>query len=63
VVGASRPGFPAPEAKTAIAGLHELTPGFTVQDWANISWSDDPDFQRSHARIVKGLRKAGLSER
>jgi TolB-like protein len=50
------------EAKTAIAGLRALMPGFTIQDWANISWSDDPEFQRGYARIVEGLRKAGLPE-
>ena len=50
------------EAKTAIAGLHKLMPGFTVQDWASITWSDDPQFQREDARIVEGLRKAGLPE-
>jgi hypothetical protein len=33
-----------------------------VQDWANIIWSDDPEFQRENARLVEGLRKAGLPE-
>jgi adenylate cyclase len=37
-------------------------PGFTVKQWANIKWSDDPQFQREYARIVEGLRKAGLPE-
>ena len=50
------------EAKAAIAGLHKLMPGFTVQDWANIKWSDNPQFRREYARIVDGLRKAGLPE-
>ena len=50
------------EAKAAIAGLLKLKPGFTVQDWASIKWSDDPQFQREYARIVEGLRKAGLPE-
>jgi Flp pilus assembly protein TadD len=50
------------EAKAAIDGLHKLMPGFTVQDWANINWSDDPQFKREYARIVEGLRKAGLPE-
>ena len=49
-------------AKAAIAGLHKLMPGFTVQDWANIKWSDNPQFGREYARIVEGLRKAGLPE-
>ena len=50
------------EAKAAIAGLHKLLPDFTVQDWASIKWSDNPQFQREYARIVEGLRKAGLPE-
>jgi tetratricopeptide (TPR) repeat protein len=50
------------EAKTAVASLRKLMPGFTVQDWASTTWSDDPQFQREDARIVEGLRKAGLPE-
>jgi adenylate cyclase len=50
------------EAKAAVAGLLKLKPGFTVQDWTNIRWSDDPQFQREYQRIVEGLRKAGLPE-
>jgi adenylate cyclase len=50
------------EAKAAIAGLLKLKPGFTVQDWATMKWSEDPQFQREYARIVEGLRKAGLPE-
>jgi TolB-like protein/class 3 adenylate cyclase len=50
------------EAKAAIDGLHKLMPGFTVQDWANIKWSDNAQFQREYARIAEGLRKAGLPE-
>ena len=53
---------PRREAKAAIAGLHKLLPDFTVQDWASIKWSDNPQFQREYARIVEGLRKAGLPE-
>jgi hypothetical protein len=37
-------------------------PGFTVQDWANINWSDNPQFKREYAGIVEGLRKAGLPQ-
>jgi tetratricopeptide (TPR) repeat protein len=50
------------EAETALAGLHKLMPGFTVKDWAHTISSDDPQFQREYARIVEGLRKAGLPE-
>jgi adenylate cyclase len=37
-------------------------PGFTVQDFANMKWSGNPKFQREYARIVEGLREAGLPE-
>ena len=50
------------EAKTAIAGLLKLMPGFTVQQWATMKWSDNPQFQSEYARIVEGLRKVGLPE-
>jgi adenylate cyclase len=50
------------EAKAAVAELLKLKPGFTVQQWANIKWSDDPTFLREYARITEGLRKAGLPE-
>ncbi len=50
------------EAKAAIDGLLKLMPGFTVQQWANMKWSDNPQFQREYARITEGLRKAGLPE-
>jgi adenylate cyclase len=50
------------EAKGAIDGLRELMPGFTVQDWANMRWSGNLKFQHEYARIVDGLRKAGLPE-
>jgi adenylate cyclase len=50
------------DAKAAIAGLLKLKPGFTVQDFANIKWSDDPQWRREYARIADGRRKAGLPE-
>jgi hypothetical protein len=50
------------EAKAAVTGLLKLNPGFTVQDYANFNWSDDPQFQRERQGIVEGLRKAGLPE-
>jgi hypothetical protein len=50
------------DAKAAIAELLKLKPGFTVQSWANINWSDDPTFQREYLRITEGLRMAGLPE-
>ena len=50
------------EAKEAVAQLRKLYPGFTVQSWAGIHWTDDPTFNEQYARIVEGLRKAGLPE-
>jgi adenylate cyclase len=51
------------DARQAIAGLLKLKPGFTVQSWASIDWSDNPTFQREYQRIVEGLRMAGLQEK
>ena len=50
------------EAKEATAQLQKVYPGFTVQTWAGIHWSDDPTFNAQYQRIVEGLRKAGLPE-
>ena len=51
------------DARQAIDGLLKLKPGFTVQSWANMKWSDDPTFQREYQSIVEGLRMAGLPEK
>jgi adenylate cyclase len=50
------------EAKEAAAQLQKVYPGFTVQNWADIHWSDDPTFNTQYQRIVEGLRKAGAPE-
>ena len=50
------------EAKEAAAQLQKVYPGFTVQTWAGIHWTDDPTFNAQYVRIVEGLRKAGLPE-
>ena len=50
------------EAKDAAAQLQKVYPGFTVQTWAGIHWSDDPTFNAQYQRIVEGLRKAGVPE-
>jgi class 3 adenylate cyclase/TolB-like protein/Flp pilus assembly protein TadD len=50
------------EAKTAIADLLKLRPDFTVQQFANMKWSDNPQYQREYVRIIEGLRKAGVPE-
>jgi TolB-like protein/DNA-binding winged helix-turn-helix (wHTH) protein len=50
------------EAKAAIGGLLKLMPGFTAQKALQHCPSDNPQYQREYARIVEGLRKAGLPE-
>lgn len=50
------------EAKEAAAQLQKVYPGFTVQTWAGIHWTDDPTFNAQYVRIAEGLRKAGVPE-
>jgi adenylate cyclase len=50
------------EAKEAAAQLQKVYPGFTVQTWAGIHWSDDPTFNMQYQRITEGLRNAGVPE-
>ena len=50
------------EAKDAAAQLQKVYPGFTVQTWAGIHWTDDPTFNAQYRRITEGLRKAGVPE-
>ena len=50
------------EAKEAAAQLQKVYPGFTVQTWAGIHWTDDPTFNTQNQRITEGLRKAGIPE-
>ena len=50
------------EAKEAAAQLQKTYPGFTVQGWLGIHWSDDPTFNAQYQRVVEGLRKAGVPE-
>ncbi|MGH1574989.1 adenylate/guanylate cyclase domain-containing protein [Methylobacterium sp. P31] len=50
------------EAKQAVAEILKLKPGYTVQKWANMGWSNNPTFLAEYAYIVEGLRKAGLPE-
>jgi adenylate cyclase len=50
------------EAKEAAAQLQKVYPGFTVQTWAGMHWTDDPTFNAQYQRIVEGLRKAGVPE-
>ena len=50
------------EAQDAAAQLQKVYPGFTVQTWAGIHWTDDPTFNAQYQRIAEGLRKAGVPE-
>ena len=50
------------DARAAVAELLKLSPGYTVQKFANIKLTDNPTFNREFQRIVDGLRKAGLRE-
>ena len=50
------------EARDAAAQLQKVYPGFTVQKWAGIHWTDDPTFNARYQRITEGLRKAGMPE-
>jgi adenylate cyclase len=50
------------EARAAMIELEKLMPGYTVQKWASADWSDNATFKVKYARIVEGLRKAGMRE-
>jgi class 3 adenylate cyclase/TolB-like protein/tetratricopeptide (TPR) repeat protein len=50
------------DAKEEAAQLQKVYPGFTVQTWAGIHWTDDVTFNAQYERIVEGLRKAGVPE-
>ncbi len=41
------------EAKDAAAHLQKVYPGFTVQTWVGMHWSDDPTFNSRHERRSK----------
>jgi TolB-like protein/class 3 adenylate cyclase len=50
------------EAQDAAAQLQIVYPGFTVQTFLGISWTDDPTFNAEYLRIAEGARKAGVPE-
>ena len=50
------------EAKEAAAQLQKVYPGFTVQTWLGIHFTDDPTFNAQDQRVAEGLRKAGVPE-
>jgi adenylate cyclase len=47
------------EAKTAVADLLKLRPGFTVQQFANMKWSDNPQYQRERADRRRSAQGGG----
>jgi TolB-like protein/predicted Zn-dependent protease len=51
------------EAKDAVARLQKSRPGYTMQKlWPVDQITDNADFKAQFARIVEGLRKAGLPD-
>jgi adenylate cyclase len=51
------------EAKEAVARLRKARPGFTLQHlWPEDQRTENPEFKAQFARIVEGLRKAGLPD-
>ena len=51
------------EAKDIVARIQKARPGFTVQRvWPAEKFSDDPSFKTQYARLLEGLRRAGLPE-
>jgi hypothetical protein len=44
------------------AQLQKVYPGFTVQTWAGIHWTDDPTFNAQYARIVEGRLPEGVAK-
>jgi adenylate cyclase len=45
------------EAKDAAAQLQKVYPGFTVQTWAGIHWSDDPTFNAQYQASSKACAR------
>ena len=50
------------EAREVAAQLQKAYPGYTVQKYAGMHFSDDPTYNAQRARIIEGLRKSGLPE-
>jgi TolB-like protein/DNA-binding winged helix-turn-helix (wHTH) protein len=51
------------EARDAVSRFRKAFPGVTMQKvWPADQWTDDPTFKAQWARIVEGLRKAGLPD-
>ena len=50
------------EAKEAAASMLKFYPGFTIQGFGAIPWSDNPTFNQQFQRMLEGLRKAGVPE-
>jgi adenylate cyclase len=50
------------QAREALVQLQKVYPSYTVQTYAGTHYSDDPTFNAQRARIIEGLRKAGMPE-
>jgi len=50
------------QAREALAQLQKVYPSYTVQSYAGTHYSDNLTFNAQRARILEGLRKAGLPE-
>jgi tetratricopeptide (TPR) repeat protein len=50
------------EARQTAAQIEKVSPGFTVQTYAGIKWTDNEVFNHQFQRMVEGLRKAGVPE-
>jgi adenylate cyclase len=50
------------EAKETVAELRNIDPNLTVKKVEGASVSDDPTYRAQSARVIEGLRKAGLPE-
>jgi adenylate cyclase len=51
------------EARDAVARIQKAIPGFTMRKaWPAEKFSNDPSFKAQYARLLEGLRKAGVPE-
>ena len=47
------------EAKAAVTQLQEVHPGFTVQTWAGVHWTDDPTFNAQYRASSRACARPG----
>jgi adenylate cyclase len=51
------------DARADVVKLLQINPKFTVQMFASLNWTDNAVFNQQYARLVDGLRKAGVPEK